>query len=119
MDNITTEISKLRRQFYRQYRKRPSHICLDALAESKLTAYMVSEILSKDDYVNALWKWIDIDDILRKGIRHLELKIYNMDLIFDYPCFCVRGNIENNNNHMIELCVPFQQLELSFPFKNI
>lgn len=80
--HIITEIRRMECNYQERQGglRRGELICLDANAEARLAAYIVSgDSIPKEEVI----------DILENGIRHLELTICGMQLRFDCKTFCI------------------------------
>jgi hypothetical protein len=85
-NNIINEIRRMESKYQEKTKgRRGKFICLDANAEARLAAYLVSRLTNP---LPSLTDDREID-ILENGVRHLKLPICGMELRFDCPSFCI------------------------------
>lgn len=80
--SIQYDIRRMRSAYYERHGKKPNRILLDTQAESRLTAWVICHSLSQGESKQ-------VDEILEVGIRQMGIKMYGMEIFFDYPEFCV------------------------------
>ena len=80
--SIQNDIKRMRCKYREFYHRNPNRILLDAKAESRLTAFVVRELISQDENK-------EVDEILVNGIRKMSIKMYGMEVLFDCDDFCV------------------------------
>lgn len=98
IDNIINEIRRMNRSCYDEHGNisRGTNICLDANSEARLAAYLIFDLINNKEYLDlkllsrrSTVHQSDVYDILENGIRHLDLTILGMKLIFDCESLCI------------------------------
>lgn len=85
-NNIIEEIQSKKLEYRRQMGFNGKIVCLDAVSETKLAAFIVREFCRSKCFDE-----ITIEKILQNGIRDLGLLVYGLQLQFDYSTFYISG----------------------------
>ena len=110
MQHVINEIRLKERTYYNKTGNRGKIICLDANAEARLAAYLVTHL----NECALLSNETTVTEILEDGIRHLGIIICGMKLKFDCPLFC----IENKEISITTEILPYNEFPI-FPYDDL